>query len=78
MPSDFLLQIIDRHTGEVVESLEPGSRIEVDIIDSVIGRMHAVGVGFLKSRASVEETTRQAWVDALMALKRQVQPRLPS
>jgi hypothetical protein len=72
--SQFLIQIVDKTTGEVVVGLEPGSRVETDLINEFVIRVKGIGVGMFKTEAAVEAASRQAWADLLMALKLQVRP----
>lgn len=74
MASDFLLQIVNRHTGDVVVSWEPGGRVETDIIASVLAVAKAQGVGFFATEAQVEAAIHSAWTATLHALKAQVTP----
>lgn len=72
MASQFLLQIIDRATGDVVLGFEPGSRIETAVIDDLVQRVIGQGVGVMTTSASVERIMRAQWSALVTDLKLQV------
>lgn len=74
MQSDFLLQVVNRHTGEVVSTWEPGGSVEANLVHSCVVAAKARGIGFWRTEAQVERALRAAWSDVLHALKSQVQP----
>lgn len=73
MPSDYVLQIVHRPSGTVA-AIEPGSRVETDLIDEVLNRAKAYGVGMFASESVVEVRLRQAWAELLHDLKTRVSP----
>jgi hypothetical protein len=72
MASDFLLQVINRHTGVVVTTWEPGSHAETDMVEGVMVRLGEVGV--FRGREQVKAAVRAAWAEHLKALKSVVAP----
>lgn len=72
--SDYVLQIRNRHTGEVVADIEPGSHVEIDIIDDVVERAAQKGIGWFKSAASTKKALRAAAEESILDLKRRVRP----
>lgn len=72
MPSDFLMQIINRHTGEVVATWEPGSRVEADVVTHCLQIAKQRGIGFWRTEARVTAVLHAAWHEAIHALKSQV------
>lgn len=77
MRSDFVLQIVNRHTGEIVRGFEPGSHVETDVVEELLTRIHGEGVGLFRTEATVDAVIRKAWGELLHALKSQVRPLKP-
>jgi hypothetical protein len=71
MVSDFLIQIINRRTGEVVQ-WAPGLQVETDFINDLGGRVAAKSVGVGRTRKQVAERVKEAVQELLLDLKRQV------
>lgn len=69
--SQYLIQIVDRKTGEVIE-FEPGLRAEADFIESCVEAILRLGVGFLRSQNHVEQDIRAGIDLAILDLKTQV------
>lgn len=74
MQSDFSLQIVNRHTGEVVTTWEPGSPVEATLIQRVADVAVSKGVGFWRTEATVRGALIAAWFQVLTELKSQIQP----
>lgn len=72
MASRFKLQIVEKATGDIVLGLEPGSKIETDLIEDFMRRLKGYGVGMFKSEAKVEAAATRAWEELLYDLKRLV------
>lgn len=73
MASDYLLQIIHKHDGMVVGcAWEPGLAVEVALIDDLVARVEAKGVGVGRTEAHVLADVRAAMTELLVALKTKV------
>ena len=73
MASRYLIQIVDRQTGEVA-LFEPGLAVEADLITESVNNAVRVGIGFGRSSAQSAAAMRQGMEEALFALKAKVQP----
>lgn len=71
MVSRYLLQIIDRKTGEIIQ-LEPGLSAEIDFIDECAKRVLSLGVGIGRTEKHVEQDVRTGIELALLDLKTKV------
>ena len=69
--SDYRLQIIHINTGRVV-SWAPGRLAETDVIEDLLARVKAKGVGLGRSEASVIGRIREAFGEMLYELKSKV------
>lgn len=67
------MQIIDTHTGAVVE-FEPGKSVETDFVTDIVNRLTPNGVGFFKTHKVVQQTVRDAVQSAILDLKTKVTP----
>jgi hypothetical protein len=75
MPSRFYLQIVDKDTGEIVSSWEPGSRAETDVLAELSVRLSGRGVGWGRTTKHVMADLSHAWHALLHDLKSQVLPK---
>ena len=73
MASRFLMQIIDRKTGEVVQ-FEPGKVVETDFVEDCVEQVVRLGVGLGRTSNHVAADVRQGLEDAIWSLKRRVRP----
>jgi len=73
MPSRFLMQIVDRETGDVVQ-WEPGLRVEQDFVDACVQRILSLGVGLGRTAKHVETDVRNGIEQAIFQLKARVKP----
>lgn len=71
MASRYLLQIVDRQSGNVVQ-FEPGLQAEKDFVADCVKRVVELGVGLLKTEAHVEQDVRTGIELAILDLKAQV------
>lgn len=71
MASEFLLQIVWRETGEVVQ-MEPGGAVEVDLVNDLTERLLEQPVGVFTTRAGVSKIVGQTLRDAIHALKQRI------
>ena len=71
MASKYLLQIISRDSGDVIQ-FEPGLSTEINFIDDIVTRTIAKGVGLFKSKTHVETDLRTAIGEALYELKSKI------
>lgn len=74
MQSQYLLQIVERETGEVVKSWEPGSRIETELLTELSTRLSGRGIGLGRTTVHVLDDLKHAWAELLFELKSQVIP----
>lgn len=72
--SQFMIQVVDTTTGEVVE-WAPGLKIEQDLIREVCQKVAARPVGFARTTARVVVEVEAALRDVLYALKANVSTR---
>lgn len=73
MSSRYLLQIVDREDGTVVQ-FEPGLRAESDIITDCVNRVREKGVGLGRTSAHVEQDVCDAMGEAFHDLKSRIRP----
>lgn len=71
MPSQFKLRVVYEPTGEYVE-WAPGLLIESNIVEELVNRISLKNVGVLKTRKQVAEKVREAILELLLDLKKQV------
>jgi hypothetical protein len=68
MASRFLIQIVNKKTGNVVE-FEPGLRAEADFVESCVQSIVALGVGLTKTQAHVTADIRSGIQLAILEVK---------
>jgi hypothetical protein len=73
MASRYLMQIVDRDTGDVVR-YEPGQVVESDFVEDCVEQIVRLGVGLGRTTDHVAADIRRGIEDAIYALKRQVRP----
>lgn len=73
MSSRYLMQVIDRETGEAV-TFEPGLRDEKNFVDACVNRVVDLGVGIGRTASHVASDVRTALELELLNLKTHVQP----
>lgn len=73
MPSKYLLQIVHRTSGEVVQ-FEPGLSTEINFIDDCVQRILSKGVGVFRTNKHVEQDIRDGINEAVHSLKLKVKP----
>lgn len=71
MVSRYLLQIIDRKTGEIIQ-LEPGLSAEIAFIEECAKRVLSLGVGIGRTAKHVEQDVKTGIELALLDLKGRV------
>lgn len=69
--SDYALQIVNKASGQVVQSWEPGSVVEVDLIDELCKRV-STKAGLVSTKAAVCEHVQDALRELLWDLKSRV------
>lgn len=69
--SRFLLQIIDRQSGDVIQ-LEPGLSAETNFVDECVETISKRGVGLGYSTAHVEQDIRAGIEEVILDLKGQI------
>ena len=69
MASYYLIQIVNKKSGEVVKSWLPGERVEKEIETELLSRVKAKGVGFFKSEEKGLTAVREALQEFLYSLK---------
>ena len=69
MAASFKLQIV-KPNGEVVE-IEPGRKLERDLIQSIADRLADKPVGIFRTRAKVQEEVVKAVTAVFMELKKE-------
>jgi hypothetical protein len=74
MPSDYVLQVARKTTGEVVASWPPGRETEKDFVTAICERVDAKGVGVGHTSAHVVADVRAALEEAIFEVKAQVRP----
>lgn len=77
MASEYSLQIVRKSDGQVLADIEPGSRVEIDIIDDMLDRASEKGIGWFKSETSTKRALRAAAEEMILDLKRRVRPGHP-
>ena len=71
MPSDFLIQVIHKSTGEVVR-WAPGLEVEKEFETELLNRVRAKGVGLFRSETHVVKDVIGALRELLFDLKKAV------
>ena len=71
MASRFLMQIVDRTTGDTVQ-FEPGLSVEVNFIDDCVTKIVSKGVGFTKTSSQVEAAIRDGIEQSILDLKKKI------
>lgn len=71
MASDFLIQVVHKSNGKVVD-WEPGGRAELDLISSLSDRLMDKSIGVATTRAQVVAVVEQTLKDVLLELKHKV------
>jgi len=74
MASKYLLQIVHRDNGKIVE-WEPGRDIETEFITDCIARVLVRGVGLFKTSAHVAQDIEAGIEEAILELKKKVAKR---
>lgn len=69
--SEFRLQIVHEKDGFITR-WEPGREFEYDLIDSLVSRVAAKGVGVGCTTAHVLEDVRMAFLELLFDIKSEV------
>jgi hypothetical protein len=75
MPSDYLIQVVTRRDGQVVESIkawEPGLRVEREFVASLIEALSTRPIGLFRTKATVLAAVKAAVEQFLFELKSQV------
>jgi len=70
--SDYRLQVVQASTGKVVKGWQPGDKVETDLVDELVDRAKAKGVGLFRSEARVLGGVREAFGEMLLDLKGRV------
>ena len=73
MPSRYLMQVVDRQTGEIVQ-FEPGQDVEIEFVEDCVANAVQHGVGFGRTSAQVATVLKQSIEEAIYALKLKVTP----
>lgn len=71
MSSDYVIQVVEKKTGAVVE-WAPGMAVERQLITDLCGRVASKGVGIGKTTAHVVADIHAALTELLHALKSEV------
>jgi hypothetical protein len=67
--SEYLIQVVERESGRLVSSWEPGLRVEKSLITELLQRVKDKGVGLARTEAHVLEDVRTAFEELLHDLK---------
>lgn len=73
MPSRYVMQIVDRSTGEVVQ-FEPGLVVERMFVDDCVKAAHRKKIGFFRRADVVADRVREAIEETIFELKTRVRP----
>lgn len=73
MASDYIIQVVQRSTGQVVE-WAPGQAVERDLVTELGSRVAAKGVGIARSTDHVVADVQAALKELLFDLKSDVPP----
>ena len=68
MASEYLIQVVHKSTGKVVE-WAPGLAVEKQLVDELGNRVRAKGVGILKTTEQVVTAVKSALDELLYDLK---------
>lgn len=71
MPSEYVIQVVEKKTGAVVE-WAPGMAVERQLIEDLCGRVASKGVGIGRTTTHVVADVHAAMVELLYALKSEV------
>ena len=71
MPSQFLLQIIDRDSDQVIK-LEPGGRVEREIVADLTKRILDKPIGLFSTRTQVAKIVEDCFNELILELKKQI------
>lgn len=66
--SDFLLQVVHRRSGKLV-AWDPGSPVEVDLVEDLSRRLLKKRVGAFTTRAQVVQVVEETLKELIMELK---------
>lgn len=72
--STFIIQVIDKHTGNVVE-WAPGLAVERQLVEDLCNRVASKGVGILRTTAHVVDDVKTSLEELLFELKSDVPAR---
>ena len=72
--SDYELQVVRRGNKQVVARWPPGLADERDLVEAIVERARAKGVGLLKTEAHTLAAFRDAFQTVLRELKASVRP----
>jgi hypothetical protein len=73
MASDYRLQIV-RRDGALVYTMEPGGKAERDIVEDLVARVKAKGIGAGRSEKHVLGAVRAAFDELMYDLKATIRP----
>lgn len=71
MASRFLLQVLDRKSGDVVQ-FEPGQRVESEFVTDCVNHIVRLGVGLGRTSAHVAQDVRQGIEEVMFELKAKI------
>lgn len=71
MESEYLIQVLHKSTGKVVQ-WEPGLSVEKALVTELIGRVRTKGVGVFRTENHVIHDVREALEELLYELKSKV------
>ena len=69
MPSEYLIQVVYKSTGQVVACWEPGLTVEKKLIEELVNRVKAKGVGVFRTEDHVAKDVKTAIEELLWDLK---------
>lgn len=72
MESQYEMRIVNRADGKTAVYWPPGAQLERDAIESIVQRVVAQPVGFLRGKAAVADAVRTACEGLLLELKARV------
>jgi urease beta subunit len=73
MASRYLMQIVDRKTGEALQ-FEPGQAAELDLVEESVAGAVRLGIGLGRTSTQAAAAMRQGIEEAIYGLKRRVRP----
>lgn len=71
MLSPYVIQVANRVDGKVAE-WAPGLKVEQDLVNDIVDRCRAKGVGFLRTEAKVLAAVRDAIEESIYDLKAKI------